>query len=191
MNMRSPLWFVVAAVIGIAGIAGAWFYAAPRLGAFADGLQQVVMPGPATVTLDRAGAYTIFAERHSVVDGRLYDSPPPQGARITLTSEQTGKIVAMAAPHASVEYSIQGRQGHAVLGFTVDQPGRYRLAATGPADGGYVLAIGQGSAMGRVGSLFRTILVTVALALGGLGIAGIIAIVTVLQRDKAKKAAVR
>ena len=74
--MRSPLWFVVAAAIGIAGLVSAYLYLVPRIEAFGAGLHQVVMPGPVTVTLDAAGPYTIFAESGGVVDGRLHDRPP-------------------------------------------------------------------------------------------------------------------
>lgn len=187
--MRSPLWFFVAALIGIAGFVGGFLYAMPRVEAFGARLHQVVMPGSVTVMLDKAGPYTIFAESGSVVDGRLYDSPLPRGARIMLTDEASGKTVALAAPHASVEYSIGPRKGHAVLGFTIDQPGRYRIASTGTPDGGYVLAIAQGSAMGSISGMFGTIMVAVAIVMGGLGVAGIIVVVTVMRRDKAKRAA--
>ena len=188
MNMRSPLWFVVAGVIGIAGLVAAWLYAAPRIKGFASGLQQVVMPGPTVVSFDRAGAYTLYAETGGVVDGRLYDRPPPNGARVTLTSEATGKAVVLGAPHASVDYTIGSRRGHAVLVFTIDQPGRYRLAAVQPTDAGYVLTIARGSAVGSMVELFRTIMITICLVMAGLGLAGILVAVTVIQRNRAKKA---
>ncbi len=190
MNMRSPLWFVVAGVIGLAGLVAAWLYAVPRIKGFTAGLQQVVMPGPVVISLDRPGAYTLYAETNSVVDGQLFTTPPPNGTRVTLTSEATGEVVALDAVHGSIEYEFGQRKGHAMLGFVIDQPGRYRLAAAGgPTGARYVLAIGHGSAWGQMGSLFRTILVTLALGMGGLGIAGIIVAVTVMQRDKAKRAA--
>ncbi len=187
--MRSPLWFVVAGVIGLVGLACAYFYAMPRIGSFASSLHQVVMPGPVVVTLDRAGAYTLYAEVNAVVDGQLFSKPPPNGARITLASEATGKPVTLSAPHASVEYELGSRRGHAVLGFVIDQPGRYRLAASEPGDARYVLAIAYGSAMGSVVDLFRTIAITIAFVIGGLGLAGLLIAVTVIQRNKAKKAA--
>ena len=97
--------------------------------------------------------------------------------------------MALAAPHASVDYSIGARRGHAVLGFTIDQPGRYRLASSGASEGEYVLAIARGSATGAVSGMFGIIMMTIAIASGGLGIAGIVVVATVMQRDRAKRAA--
>jgi hypothetical protein len=191
MKMRSPLWFAAAAVVGIAGLVGAYLYVVPRIEAIGANLHQVVMPGPVTVTLDKAGPYTIFAEIGGVIGGRLYDSPPPRGVRITLTSEATGNPLVLAAPHASVDYSIGPRRGHAVLGFMIDQPGRYRIASTGAPDGEYVLAIARGSAMGSMGEMFGTIAVTIAIFVGSLGVAALIVVATVMQRDKARKAALK
>ncbi|HZP99908.1 MAG TPA: hypothetical protein VFB13_10250 [Reyranella sp.] len=188
MTMRSPLWFLAAAVIAVAGFVGAFFYVAPRIAAFSAGLQQVVMPGPAIVTLNLPGAYTIYAEVGGLVDGRLYDNPPPNGARITVSSEASGKQVALGKPTASVEYSVGSRKGHAVLDFTIDQPGRYRLAAAPSTDAPYVLAIAYGSPMGSVGGLFKIVMVAVAMSLSGLGVAGVIVVVTVIQRSRAKRA---
>jgi hypothetical protein len=187
--MRSPLWFVVAGLVAAGGLASAWFYVIPRIAAFTGGLQQVVMPGPAFVTLDRTGPYTIFAEVNSVVDGRLYDAPPPSGVRLTVTSEATGNSVPLAAPTASVDYSIGARKGHAVLGFTIDLPGRYRLASDKTVGGDYVIAVARGSAMGSISELFRTTVIGVCLGIAGLGIAALIVATTIIQRGKAKKMA--
>jgi hypothetical protein len=187
--MRSPLWFVVAAVVGVAGFVGAYLYVLPRISALQANLHLVVMPGPVAVTLDKSGPYTIYAELGDVIDGRLYDSPPPRGVRITLTDEATGRTVALEPPHASVEYSIGSRKGHAVLGFSIEQPGRFRLASAGSTDGKYVLAISHGSAMGSMSGLFGAITAAVGMALGGLAVAGLIVVVTAVQRDRARKAA--
>ena len=186
--LRSPLWYAVAVVIGAAGLAGCWLYLAPRLHAFDAGLQRVVMPDPAVVTFGQPGAYTIYVEINGVIDGRLYDRPPPSGARVTLISETTGKAVPLNAVHASVEYEVGARKGHAVLGFVIDQPGRYKLAANRSTDTPYVLAIARGSAMGSMGGLFRTITVTVCLGMASFGIAGLIIAMTAIQRGKDKRA---
>ena len=53
--MRSPLWFVVAGLIALAGFAGALFYVMPRLGAVDERMIRVVVPGNAVLTLDKAG----------------------------------------------------------------------------------------------------------------------------------------
>ena len=45
--MRSPVWFVVAGLIAVAGFAGAAFYLMPRIAAADAGMMRVVVPGTA------------------------------------------------------------------------------------------------------------------------------------------------
>ena len=52
--MRSPLWFVVAGLIALAGFAGALLYVMPRLTRSTSGMIRVVVPGSAVLTLDKA-----------------------------------------------------------------------------------------------------------------------------------------
>ena len=80
--MRSPLWFVVAGLIALAGFAGALFYLVPRLGAADSAMIRVVVPGTAVLTLDKAGRYTIYHEKKSTVDGRYYASETVNGLRL-------------------------------------------------------------------------------------------------------------
>ena len=51
-----------------------------------------------------------------------------------------------------------------------------------------MLAIAYGSPMGSVGGLFKIVMVAVAMSLSGLGVAGVIVVVTVIQRSRAKRA---
>ena len=53
--MRSPLWFVVAGLIALAGFAGALFYLMPRLAVADAQMMRVVVPGGAVLTLDTTG----------------------------------------------------------------------------------------------------------------------------------------
>jgi drug/metabolite transporter (DMT)-like permease len=63
--MRSPLWFVVAGLIALAGFAGALFYLMPRLAVADAQMMRVVVPGSAVLTLDKPGSYTIYHEKKS------------------------------------------------------------------------------------------------------------------------------
>src|SRR5437868_3163039 len=99
--MRSPLWFVVAGVIAIAGFVAAGLYLWPRLGSIDAGMIRVVVPGHAMLDLGKAGTYTIFHEKQSVVDGRFYASDSVSGLRVDVIAEATGaaavKLDALAA----------------------------------------------------------------------------------------------
>lgn len=191
MNMRSPLWFVVAGVIGIGGVVAAGLYVWPRLDAFDMHFIRVVLPGTQIVQLDRAGPYTVYFESRAFIDGQFTQSKLPDGLRVALTSVSSDTRVTLAEPKASVTYSMNGRAGKAILGFSIAEPGRYRLAASLPSGRmgpRFVLAIGYGSAANFVYGMFRIVGVTMALAMGGLGIAGMIVLITILQREKAKRA---
>jgi hypothetical protein len=177
--MRSPLWFVVAGLIAIAGFVCSGLYLWPRLGSVDAGLIRVVVPGNAVVTLDKPGTYTIFHEKRSVVDGKYYASDTVSGLRVELVAEAGGAPVRVVEPSTSTSYSVGNREGESIFAFTIDQPGRYRLM-TNLAGGQAVLAIGQG----MFGAIFKLVGGTIAIAFAGLAIAGIIVGLTIWQRSK-------
>jgi len=181
--MRSPLWFVVASLIAVAGFVAAGLYLWPRLGSVDAGMIRVVVPGNATLDLGKAGTYTIFHEKQSVADGRFYASDSVSGLRVDVIAEATGAPVRLE-PATSTSYSMGTRQGTSIFAFTVDQPGRYRLT-TSLAGGQAVLAIGQGT----FGAIFALVGGTIATAFAGLALAGIIVALTLWQRMRAPKPA--
>ena len=177
--MRHWLWFVVAGLIAIAGFVAASLYLLPRLGSVDAGLIRVIVPGNATLTLDKPGTYTIFHEKQSVVDGKYYASDTVTGLRVELAAEAGGAPVRVVEPSTSTSYSIGNRKGASIFAFTIDQPGRYRLT-TGMAGGQAVLAIGQGT----FGAIFALVGGTIAIAFAGLAIAGIIVLLVIWQRSR-------
>jgi len=88
--MRSPLWFVVAGLIALAGFVGAALYLMPRLETVDARLMRVVVPGGSVLTLDKPGAYTIYHEQKSFVDGQYHASDSVGGLRVGLIAEATG-----------------------------------------------------------------------------------------------------
>src|SRR5262249_16104346 len=181
--MKSPLWFVVAGAIAVAGFIVAGLYLWPRLGSVDAGMIRVVVPGSAAIVLDKPGTYTIFHEKQSVVDGR-YASDTVAGLRVELVAQATGAPVHLLRPTNSTRYSMGGRQGASIFVFTVAQPGRYRLE-TDMTGGQAVLAIGQGTAW----ATFTLVSGAIAIAFAGLAIAGIIVALVIWQRMRAPKVA--
>jgi hypothetical protein len=182
--MRSPLWFVVAGLIALAGLAGALFYLMPRLGAADSRMTRVVVPGSAVLTLDKAGRYTIYHEKKSTVDGRYYASETVNGLRLGLTDEATRAPVTLTEPAMSSSYTIGNKSGASIYAFAIERPGRYRLVADladGRNEPKAVLAIEQG----MLGEMFSLIFGTIAIAFAGLGIAGAIVLVVLWRRSKA------
>lgn len=182
--MRSPLWFIVAGLIALAGFAGALFYLMPRLSSADSSMTRVVVPGNAVLTLDKAGRYTIYHEKKSTVDGRFYASETVSGLRLKLTDEATGGPVTLTEPAMASNYAIGNKSGTSIYAFTIERPGRYRLAADligGRSEPKAVLAIEQG----MLGAMFSLIFGTMAIAFAGLGIAGVIVLVVLWRRSKA------
>ena len=174
--MRSPLWFVVAGLIALAGVAGALLHVMPRLTAVDERMIRVVVPGGTVLTLDKAGRYTIYHEKKSTVDGRYYASETVNGLRLRFIDEATGAPVTLTEPAMAASYTIGNRTGTSIYAFTIDRAGRYRLAADlaeGRSEPKAVLAIEQG----MLGEMFSLIFGTIAIAFAGLGIAGAIVLV--------------
>ncbi|HSH99837.1 MAG TPA: hypothetical protein VLA02_04475 [Reyranella sp.] len=182
--MRSPLWFVVAAVIALASLAAAALYVMPRLRTLDEGTIRIVVPGSTVLALDKPGHYTIFHERRSRVDGRYYESRSVDGLRVTLLAEAGGAPITLVPPGMSSSYEIGGHEGVSILAFEIGQPGRFRLSASlanGAAEPKLVLAVSQR----LIGGIFSLVLVTLGIAFTGLGLAGLLVLVVIWRRSKA------
>jgi hypothetical protein len=185
--MRSPLWFVVAGIIAIAGFAAGIWYAVPRLLAADAAMKRVTVPGMSIVDLDKAGPYTIYIEHNSSVDKKSTALNLRQHLNISLTSQQTGEVVTLSRPLASSVYSVGDHTGVSILAFTIAGPGAYHLVvdSTERVPMTETLAIEQGTAW----NFLRVIWGTFVISSIGIAIAGTITGVTIWQRTKAKKAA--
>ncbi|MBL8673949.1 MAG: hypothetical protein IPK81_12270 [Rhodospirillales bacterium] len=186
--MPGRIWYFVAAAIFVASIAGAVWIAIARTGGMTAGLTQIVVPGGATLELKTPGTYTIFHERTSQVDGRVYESTGISGMRVAVRSVATGKSLVVRSPSGSSTYNFGGRSGRSVLAFDVDQPGAYELTAgydDGRREPRTVLAVGSGF----LGALFATIALSMGIAFAGIAAALLIAIITLLRRRRALRAA--
>ena len=182
--MRSPLWFIVAVVIAIAGFVAMGFYMAPRIAGLDALVTRVVVPSSTEFALDKPGSYTIYHERSGFVDGQYYASELAAGLKIELVDRTAGTPVKLVSSTGS-SYSMGDHKGTSILAFTIDQPGRYRLEVTlpnGRIEPKAVLAVDRG----MVWAMFQLIAGSIAIAFGGLAIAGVIVGLTIWQRSKVR-----
>jgi hypothetical protein len=182
--MRSPLWFVVAGLIALAGVVGALLHVMPRLTAVDERMIRVVVPGSAVLTLDKPGNYTIYHEKKSTMDGRYYASETVSGLRLRLIDEATGTAVKLTEPAVASTYAIGNKSGSSIFAFAIDRPGRYRLAtdlADGRSEPKAVLAV----ELGMLGEMFSLIFGALAIAFAAVGIAGAIVLIVLWRRSKA------
>jgi len=181
----SRWWYLLAISLVAAGFAGMAAFMLPRLLGMADALIQVVAPGEAELTLDEPGTYTVFHERRSVVDDRLYVSNTISGLRITVQSTATGREIPVAPTSLSQTYTFGGRSGVSVVAFDIAEPGGYRLISAyedGRSEPQAVLAIGHGFLAG----LMTTILGSLVIVFGCIAAAAVIVIVVWRKRSTAR-----
>ena len=176
------IWYLLGLLVFLAGMAGMGVFLYDRLTGMADGLTRVIVPGEKAMAL-APGKYTIFHERQSVVDGRIFDSSGLGGLAVTVTGPD-GAAVAIAPATVSGRYSFGSHIGFAAFDFTVATAGDYTVAGRypdGAAGPETVLAVGGGF----MGSLFGTIFGGLAIAFGGAVVAAAIMVTVLVRRRRA------
>lgn len=183
----SRWYYVLAAIVFVAGWGLFAVFLFLGLRGLGSKLQRVVVPGQSELALTEAGDHTIFYEFHSVVGNRVYSTDENlSGLECELVSKATGARVPISASFFSTTYSVGSHEGKSLFDFHVDQPGAYTLSAAyaaGHEGPEIVLTVGQG--------IFVRIAVTV---FGGfsslfvcLALAAAMAVITLIKRSKAKK----
>jgi hypothetical protein len=151
-----------------------------------DNLTQVVVPGSKDITFAESGAYAVYYEYRSVVDGTVYASnrTPPTLA-CTLTSKSTGANVRAVPDYVETNtYSTKDRERVGVLirSITLEEPGTYTFScrySDGRSEPEVVVAVGPNFVWEFFGIAARTI-VTAAAGLVILLILGTVAVVVII-----------
>jgi hypothetical protein len=113
-----------------------------------DSLTRVVVPGQASLNLERGRSYTVFYESHTTVDGKLYSTRPTVSAlQCHVKSLNDGEEAAVSPSSNPTQYRLGGRSGHSILEFSAPRDGQYDFSCA-YASGGHgtnvVLAVGTG-----------------------------------------------
>jgi hypothetical protein len=112
-------------------------------------LTRVVVPGSAEISFPKAGAYAVYYEYRSVINGVNYvqDRYPPR-INCHLTSKTTGEEIELASPQAEGDiYSTQNQERVGVLfkSISINQPGMHTFSCRylgGGSNPQIVLAVG-------------------------------------------------
>lgn len=151
-----------------------------------DSLSQIVAPGRAELEL-QPGLYTVFHEEQSTVNGKIYSTTQSvNGLSCRASSVQNGSTVSIQKPTMSTSYSVNGRSGHSVLEFSIQQAGKYAFACDyGEGAKGPEVVVAVGSGVG--GAITRTVVGGLAAFFGGIGAALAVVFVVVMMREREKK----
>ncbi len=189
-EIRPGRWmYGLAAVIFISGWVLFAVFLWKNLSGIGEGLQQVVVPAKTDITLAKPGKYTIFHEYRSVVGSKVFSSDRTvSGLQCSLASKATGVEVPLSRSLVTGTYDIGGRSGVSMLEFQIDEPGVYEFWAgyEGTGEGPrVVLAIGQGFGL----RIATTVLGSLGIVFGCIGLAVAIAVYTAVKRHNALKRA--
>lgn len=173
----------------------------PKLpGAFDDlninNLTQVIVPGSTEVYFPEAGAYAVYYEYRSEIDGVSYvRSQFPPMMNCQLVSKKTGEYIQLASPNVMGEiYStgLKGRAGVLMKSISIDRPGFHRFSCRYPDDSSrpqIVLTVGPNFiwefinlAAKPVGALVCGMLVFLSVGV----ISAIMVIIVALKRHQSK-----
>jgi hypothetical protein len=165
-----------------------------------ENLTQVVVPGSHDIPFAESGAYAVYYEYRSVVDGVAYaSSEAPPDLVCSLTSQATGTLVGVAPDYVKTNtYSTKDRERVGVLigSITIQTPDTYAFAcryADGSSQPQVVLSVGPNLMWEFFGIVARS---GVALAAGlvvllGSGLVALaLVIVIALRRRRSKRAVV-
>jgi len=177
------LWGVLFFLIGGGVFAYTMFHGLMHV---TDSLTQVVVPGRAELNL-KPGQYSVFLEEQSTVNGKIYSTTQSiDGLACRVSSMQTGTSIAIEKPSMNTTYSVNGRSGHSVLEFPIQQDGRYAFACDyGESSKGPEVVVAVGTGVG--GAISRTVIGGLGAFFGGGGAGMIVVVVVVVRREREKK----
>ena len=177
------LWGAPFFLIGVGFFAYTTFHGVMHV---TDSLTQLVVPGSTELNLQQ-GRYSVFLEEQSVVNGKIYSTTQSvDGLVCRASSVQNGGTIALEKPSLSTSYSLNGRSGHSVLEFPIQQNGRYAFSCDyGENSKGPEVVVAVGSGVGEGISLI--VVEGLAAIFGGSGAALIVVLLVVIKRERAKK----
>jgi hypothetical protein len=175
--------YLIALLILLLGCGGSGYLLYDGITSLTEELTRVVVPSESSIALDKAGTWTVFHESPSILDGRTFNAPFPDGATVTLVGEG-GDEVPMSAPVGNFNYDFAGRSGVAIGRLEVDQPGTYELRVEYPAGAPSdetVLALGHEKGKATT----KTVLGIAGILVSGF-VAMIIFLIVVIMRSRSK-----
>jgi hypothetical protein len=155
-NLKPTRWYyVLALLIPVLACLGTAFLVYPTVPKLPGALEatgihnltQVIVPGSAEIYFPKTGAYAVYYEYRSIVDGVRYDRDRyPPSLDCQLTSKATGADAPLEPDYIEGnKYETRERVGVLIHHISINQPGVYDFScqyADGRTDPRVVLAVG-------------------------------------------------
>lgn len=159
MSKRSL--YILSVLLIVGGVAASAVFIFQSYSKMGKEMQQVEMPGTATLEFDDSGKYTFYHEFHSVVDGeKIYtEDIDPDEYRFSLKNQDTGDEAVLLKLDGKQSYSFRDREGRTIFEAEIKEPGTYILDAekTGSASEGngdrFVVTVDRGFLVQRITSI--------------------------------------
>jgi len=116
---RSAWYFALGIAVILAGTGLFVYFLLSGIFHITDNITQIVVPGEADLSLEGNVKYTVFLEKESVVNGRIFAAHDPlDGLTCRLREQATGTEVTFQRAQTNFTYNVNGRSGRSVLEFT-------------------------------------------------------------------------
>ncbi|WP_280369794.1 hypothetical protein [Nocardia wallacei] len=174
----SGRWYALAALLVVAGIAGAVVVALVgfvHMSDRVDGFQRVQVPGSADVRIAETGGYTVYFE-YPNASSRVFRG----NVNVQLLGPD-GASVPLADYSSALTYGFGGHEGRAGFSFDAARPGTYHVVTQG--DSGVTAAIGRGIGT----SLASTIILALGIGAAGVVLGVVVLIVVAVKRGSSKR----
>ena len=186
--IRPSWWYCLLGLpLCLAGFGGFGYILFHNIMHITDSLVQVVAPGHADLWLKQNTTYTVFLERQSLVNGKIYSVDESISGLMCVASSPTGDVhIPLSRPSFFTSYDVNGRSGRSILQFQTVQSGSYRFSceyAEGSNGPEVVLAVGAG--VGQ--AMLSTAIKSLSFLAGGMGLAGIVFVVVFFTREASKR----
>ncbi|WP_024800463.1 hypothetical protein [Nocardia sp. BMG51109] len=171
-------WYVFAALLVVAGIAGAVAIGVTgllRSSNTVDDFQRVSIPGSGDVHLTETGGHTVYFE-YPGATADVFEG----GVNVRLI-DPDGGTVALRDYSSSLTYDLGGHEGRAGFSFDAPAPGTYHLVTQG--DSGVTAAVGSGIG----GSLGTTVVLALGVGVAGVALGIIVFIVVLVRRGASRR----
>lgn len=117
--------FIIAALVGILGIASFVFYVIRSLKEIPTSVHRFKVPGKTELYAKEEGRYTVFIEYRSFYKGKEYNTYSIPPYKIEVINRDTGEQIKVLPLSGSMTYDVGKYSAKGICGFNIKKTGHY------------------------------------------------------------------